>query len=255
MNETQIAQIEARLERTIEGIFAYFFGRRIRARDMALHLTRAMEDGLKPSTDADARPFAPDHYAVHVSPDVQRQIESNYPNLAQTLRELLVDAAASAGYRLKRTPTVDVVPDGALGNAQLKVIARHVRIQDRTAVELRRVEAPSEPRPPNAHLIIDGRRIVPLEQAIISIGRGRDNTIVLDDPYVSRMHAQIRLRFGYYTLFDTDSQAGLFVNNVRIREHRLQPGDVIRMGATSILYLEDDAAGTQTDSFDPLDAD
>lgn len=254
MNKTQIAQLEARLEKTIEGIFAYFFGRRIHARDMALHLTRAMKNGLRLLDDADSRPVAPDHYAIYVSPDVQRWITTRYPNLAQMLRELLVEAAASAGYRLKRVPTVDIVSDTALGNAQLRVIARHVHAHDRT-VKLRRVALPTESPPSNAHLVIDGKRLVPLEQAIISIGRGRDNTIVLDDPHVSRMHAQIRLRFGHYTVFDTDSQAGLYVNNVRVREHRLQSGDVIRMGTTSMLYLEDDTSGAQTASLEPLDAD
>jgi pSer/pThr/pTyr-binding forkhead associated (FHA) protein len=63
---------------------------------------------------------------------------------------------------------------------------------------------------------------------------------VLDESTVSRTHAQIRLRFGHYVIFDTDSQTGTFVNNVRIREHRLRAGDVIRVGKTSLVYMEDD---------------
>ena len=64
--------------------------------------------------------------------------------------------------------------------------------------------------------------------------------MVIDDAYTSRLHAQIRLRFGQYVIFDTDSHAGTFVNEVRIREHCLRAGDVIRVGKTTIVYMEDD---------------
>jgi hypothetical protein len=255
MNETQIAQFEARLEKVVEGVFAYLFGRRIHARDVALHLARAMENGLKPASDGDPRPVAPDYYAIHVSLEVQRQIQARYPGLAQALGDLLVEAAASAGYRLKRVPGIEFVPDATLSDAQMKVFSQHMRVHESTTVAMKRIQIAQEPAPRAAQLIINGGRTVSLEQAIVSIGRSQDNTIVLDDPYTSRLHAQIRLRFGYYTIFDTDSQAGVFVNDVRVREHRLQPGDVIRMGATSMLYLEENAADTQTDTLDPVDLD
>lgn len=256
MNETQIAQLEARLEMVIEGVFAYFFSRRLHARDVALRLARAMESGLRPASGGDSRPVAPDYYAVHVSEDVQRQIETHNPDLAQTLSDLLVEAAASAGYQLKSAPAVAFVPDAALGDAQIKVFSRHVGAPASTTTVMKRIQIAHEPAPRNAQFIINGGYTALLEQVIVSIGRDQGNTIVLDDPYVSRLHAQVRLRFGYYTIFDTDSQAGVYVNDVRVREHRLQPGDVIRMGTTSLLYLEDGPADApQTDTLDPVDFD
>jgi hypothetical protein len=256
MNEMQIAQFEARLEMAVEGVFAYLFGRRIHAHDVALHLARAMENGLRPASDGDPRLIAPDYYAIHVSYAVQQQIQGRYPGLAQALGELLVEVAASAGYRLRRVPGIDFVPDAGLSNTQMKVFSRHVGTRDSTTTVMKRIQIAHEPAPRNAQVIINGGRIVPLEQTIISIGRSQNNTIVLDDPYTSRLHAQIRLRFGCYTIFDTDSQAGVFVNDVRVREHRLQPGDVIRMGATTLLYLEDGPADApQTDTLEPVDFD
>lgn len=254
MNETQIAQLEARLETAVEGVFAYFFGRRIHARDIALHLARAMENNLEAARDSDPRPVAPDQYTIHVSQDVQRRIYERYPGLAQALGDLLVDMATDAGYRMKSVPGIEIVSDAALGNAQLAVSAFHVRTRESTTVAMKRIQLSDVTQaPPKAHLIIDGHHDVMLDQAIISIGRSRDNSIVLDDPYISRFHAQIRLRFGHYTIFDTASQSGILVNDVRVREHRLQPGDVIRMGNTSMVYLEDNPSlDTQTDSMDPV---
>ncbi|MBZ0288066.1 MAG: FHA domain-containing protein, partial [Anaerolineae bacterium] len=72
------------------------------------------------------------------------------------------------------------------------------------------------------------------------IGRSHENDVILDDQHVSRFHAQVRLRFGHYVIFDADSASGTFVNDVRVREHRLQTGDVIRIGGTSLVYMQDD---------------
>jgi pSer/pThr/pTyr-binding forkhead associated (FHA) protein len=64
---------------------------------------------------------------------------------------------------------------------------------------------------------------------------------------------QLRLRFGSYTLFDMNSHAGVLVNDVPVREHRLQPGDVIRLGKTQLVYLEDMfPGGSQTGRHDTL---
>jgi hypothetical protein len=57
MNDRLISQLEARLEKITEGLFAHFFGKRIQAHDIALQLVRALEDGLKPAQDGDTRPL------------------------------------------------------------------------------------------------------------------------------------------------------------------------------------------------------
>ncbi len=92
-------------------------------------------------------------------------------------------------------------------------------------------------------MIVNGDTTVEMTEPLVNLGRSRDNHVVLDDPYISRHHAQIRLRFGRYTLFDTQSQTGTYVNDSRVREHNLQTGDVIRMGKITMVYLEDDPFG------------
>ena len=121
------------------------------------------------------------------------------------------------------------------------VLALHRHSHHSTTAALQPVPvSTAQAGPSNPQLIIEGQRIVPLAQAIIHIGRSGSNDVVIDDAYTSRLHAQIRLRFGQYVIFDTDSHAGTFVNEVRIREHCLRAGDVIRVGKTTIVYMEDD---------------
>jgi pSer/pThr/pTyr-binding forkhead associated (FHA) protein len=88
-------------------------------------------------------------------------------------------------------------------------------------------------------LIIEGRRHFPLDRTVVNVGRRLDNQLILDDPRVSRTHAQLRVREGRYVLFDLGSTSGTIVNGRRVHQHVLRPGDVITIAGTSIVYGED----------------
>ena len=241
MNDQHIAQLEARLEKLTEGIFAHIFGKRVQAHDIALQLVRALENRLEPSSNGDMRPVAPDHYHIHVHPGALKHIGERYPNLAQVLSDQIVEMASNADYQLNSLPHVKFVPDPKLSTNQIVISADHGSQPENTTAVMKPITNPATQAPPtNAQIIISGQTSIPLNSAIITIGRSRLNDIVLDDSYVSRTHAQIRLRFGYYTVFDTNSQSGTFVNEVRIHDHRLQTGDIIRVGNSSLVYLQDE---------------
>lgn len=71
------------------------------------------------------------------------------------------------------------------------------------------------------------------------IGRDSTNEIVLADPNVSRLHAEIvRSRFAY-AIRDCDSRNGVFVNGVLVKEKQLLRNDEIRIGTTVFLFNPD----------------
>lgn len=72
------------------------------------------------------------------------------------------------------------------------------------------------------------------------IGRAPDATICLDDPRLSRYHAAIQYQHGQgFWLRDLDSTNGSFVNGEASRSlHRLQEGDRLRLGSTTIQFFE-----------------
>ncbi len=110
------------------------------------------------------------------------------------------------------------------------------------------IEAAESPRLPKAFLVVDGSRYVPLDRTVINIGRRRDNTIVLDDRRVSRQHCQLRFRFGEFVLYDLGSRGGTFVNNIRVSESVLRPGDVISLAGVPLVYFVDEESGPQKPS-------
>lgn len=67
----------------------------------------------------------------------------------------------------------------------------------------------------------------------LGIGRESDNTIVLDDSYLSGHHARLTLADGRVILDDLNSRNGTFLNGMRIAEPRtVKPGDRIQIGYT-----------------------
>src|SRR5207249_10651608 len=68
------------------------------------------------------------------------------------------------------------------------------------------------------------------------IGRDVENDIVIDDPRISRKHAEIRARFGRYVLRDLESTNGTFVNGERVKETVIGDGARIVLGSTELVF-------------------
>jgi pSer/pThr/pTyr-binding forkhead associated (FHA) protein len=102
-------------------------------------------------------------------------------------------------------------------------------------------------------LIVDGNRVIFLDQPVTNIGRKADNDIVIDDQHVSRFHAQIRDIQGRFVLFDLDSTVGTSVNGRSIKQKFLKPGDVISVGGVPLIFGQGNPKADQVTS--PIDPD
>lgn len=91
---------------------------------------------------------------------------------------------------------------------------------------------------PEALLKFNGRELV-LGDAIVTCGRGSDNTIAFtEDSNVSRYHAEIEPRGGDYWIIDLDSSNGTTVNGEKLNgEQPLNEGDRIVLGGSSELQF------------------
>ncbi|HWN99105.1 MAG TPA: HD domain-containing phosphohydrolase, partial [Blastocatellia bacterium] len=78
---------------------------------------------------------------------------------------------------------------------------------------------------------IDGEGVKrPIDQQCFRIGRDSDSDLAIDNPYISRHHAEITVDRGLYQLRDLDSTSGTYVNGERVKTRRLKEGDRIRLG-------------------------
>ncbi len=174
---------------------------------------------------------------------------------ADTLLEILTTAAKESGLRLSAPPEITLATEETLENGEVRVIASNkvdlvvetkgVPVENAAAVDT------SEPLPSNAFLIVDGVKVFPLTQSVVNIGRRQNNQLVVDDPRVSRNHAQLRAIKGRFVLFDLDSTGGTFINGQRVNQSILYPGDVISLAGVPLIFGQDNptpqGGGTQTE--------
>lgn len=81
-----------------------------------------------------------------------------------------------------------------------------------------------------------GRR-VSLPQSTFTIGRSTKADLVIDQEAVSRRHARIDYGARRHTILDLGSSNGIFVNEARVNEKKLEDGDRIRIGRTLLVFM------------------
>jgi HD-GYP domain-containing protein (c-di-GMP phosphodiesterase class II) len=85
-----------------------------------------------------------------------------------------------------------------------------------------------------------------LGDEVFRIGRLDENDLAFDNPYISRVHAEIRFSGGAFSLRDLDSTSGTFVNGERVTRRELNNGDRIRLGRGRGIELLFQSAGEAT---------
>jgi adenylate cyclase len=77
---------------------------------------------------------------------------------------------------------------------------------------------------------------------VTTIGRNAGNDIVIDDPVVSRIHANVSRQEGGYALRDLNSSAGTHVlGRGRVSNAVLKHDDRIRIGDTELVFEQEEA--------------
>jgi hypothetical protein len=230
--KTGFSKLESYMESLVEGTFSRLFAGRVHPRDVALQLARALEDSAAAGEPAT-------HYIVHLNPLDARDLLNAHPDLARTLAGEVLNLAREAGLTLSQRPEVTVLPEPEQAPHTVYILAERPSTAATATQTMAAVSVAAPAAATHAFLILDGERTVELADAIVNLGRRRDNQIVIDDARVSRSHAQLRLRFGHYVVYDLGSTGGTFVNGQRIEECVLRPGDVISLGGVPVIYGED----------------
>lgn len=91
---------------------------------------------------------------------------------------------------------------------------------------------------PKAYLIVNSE-VFPLGNQLTNIGRKLDNHIVIQDPRVSRNHAQIRVVDDQFVLLDLNSTGGTTVNGNKINRSVLYSGDAISLAGVNLKFVQD----------------
>ena len=85
----------------------------------------------------------------------------------------------------------------------------------------------------------DETQVVKINKEHMTVGRRDDNDIIIDDVFVSRLHIKVEKKGDKYTIKDTKSRYGTYVNGDRIAEKQLTYGDEIQIGNTLITFVDE----------------
>ena len=153
------------------------------------------------------------------------------------LANLIREVGGSAGLHFGQHPVITISPNEDVPTDRIDIIARiSAKAMGHTAALSSAALKNWMRFPPKAFLIVNGMEIFPLDQTVINIGRRSNNHLSIDDPRVSRQHAQIRALHGRYEIFDLDSTGGTFINQKRIKQSLLRSGDVISLAGVHLIY-------------------
>jgi hypothetical protein len=245
-----LRNLESKLAGLVEGTFSRAFKSEVRPVEIARKLAREMDEHKVQSL---SRVYAPNEYAVWLSPQDRAQFEGYEDELASELSGYLLEHARRERIDLVTQPQITFKTDERLRLGEFGIQARLVRppaheeehpsqgdeghtmvysMSDRVSEPLREPDH----RRGTARLRAQGRTIV-VGPAGAVLGRSRDSDVVLDDPNVSRHHAEVRPSGGSWIVNDLGSTNGIKVNGRKIRgPESLKPGDEIELGTSRVTF-------------------
>jgi hypothetical protein len=246
---SMLRNLEAKLEGLVEGAFSRAFKSQVQPVELAHKLAKEMEEHKTVSV---SRTYVPNHYRVFLSSEDREQFASWEDALRKELSDYLLEHARTEGLALTSRPQVELETDDRLALGEFGIQAQLVQAHDEDDEEL----PPSQGEFGHTMVYSADREARPLAQAIggkamivgadkrmvlagesMLLGRSRECDVRIDDPNVSRKHAELRREGdGAWTVVDLGSTNGIKVNGRRVGSARLAPGDEITLGLTRLTF-------------------
>lgn len=101
---------------------------------------------------------------------------------------------------------------------------------------------------------VEGRHIE-VDRDEVSIGRSQDNTIVIEDAAVSGRHCSVLRQEDGYLLRDNGSTNGTRLNSRDVKESRLRPKDIIRVGSVEFMFDAEEAGQIESAALDATEVE
>lgn len=234
-----LGQLESRLQTLIEvHLLNFLLGVQKDGR-IAEQLAAAMHENM---VEVEGKKVAPYFYVLTARPELIDSWQAD-TELIDGFLKILETVAKEGGFTFATTPKISFAPNASLSGNDVSVTASQapVSLAETQGMETdaKENEELENEMPSNAFLIVHGTKVFPLTKSTIDIGRRIENDLTIDDPRVSRNHAQLRSIKGRFVIFDLNSTGGIFVNSQRTSQTILYPGDVISLAGVSLIFGQD----------------
>ena len=240
-------RFEKGIERAVNGVFAKAFKSEVQPVEIASALRKACDD--RAAVISRGRTLVPNAYVVELGRTDHERLGEYADALGDELVASLREHADRQGYAFVGPVTVELELADGRDTGVFSVRTATLKGRDNQAAQAPVPRDPQTPPPPprpvpvspvtaaspgrRPWLDIDGHAY-PLVGSLTVIGRGEEADVVVDDPGVSRRHAEIRVTSDgphlVATVRDLGSTNGTMVDGDRIG--RGQHGEALREGTT-----------------------
>ncbi len=228
-----IHRFEQRLEHMVTGAFARAFRSAVQPVEIAAALQREADNSAQ-ILSRDRR-LAPNDFAIDLSPTDFDRLSGFGDALSRELADMLHQHANEEHYAFVGPVRLDFRRSEELTTGRFRVRSRAtaavtpVTGQRQTETAFRRAPVILE---------INGTRH-PVEPPGVVVGRGTTTALRIDDPGVSRQHAEFRLEPSgntyAATVVDLGSTNGTTVDGQRVQQAALRDGATVQVGSTRIV--------------------
>lgn len=228
-----IQRFEQRLEGAVTGVFARAFRSAVQPVEIAAALQREVDNSAQVlSRD---RMLAPNTFVVELSTSDHERLAPFGDTLAAELSRLVEEHVAEQRYTLTGPLEISFAEAADLGTGRFRV--RSSASAAVTPVPGERLTETSI-RTSDVVLEVNGLRH-PLHPPGVVIGRGSESDLRINDPGISRKHAEISITTGEagteVRVTDLGSTNGVLLNGQRVTEGRVLDNSQIQLGNTTIV--------------------
>jgi hypothetical protein len=228
-----LQKFESRLEQLVSGAFARAFRSAVQPVEVAAALQREVDNSAQ-ILSRDRR-LVPNQFHVELSPQDHERLAPYSSTLADELVEMLRDHAHEQSYVFTGPVSISFDEKDDLSTGRFRVRSSalaKVTPQSQSSVTDTAV------RRAKVILEVNGMRH-PLDPPGIVVGRGTDADLRINDPGVSRRHAEIRIspaESGVPTVsvVDLGSTNGMLVNGHKVSQATLDDGATVKIGNTTM---------------------
>ena len=256
-----LQRFERRIGGLVEGAFAKVFKGDVQPVEIASALQRETDD-RKPVV-GQGKVLVPNDFVVEVGQHDHDRLSPWAEPLGEELAAMVREHAAEQGYSFVGPVTVvlELMPDVDTGTFRVRSGVSAGDIVDGGRL-VTAGSAASDiggagthgglPNRPRLVVTAGGRaasktpegrgeeQSFPLTTNVTVIGRAAETDLRLNDPGVSRRHAEIRRESGDFFVVDLGSTNGVRVDGAAVTRHQLRDGNRIEVGSTTLVFRQDE---------------
>lgn len=228
-----LQRFERRIEEMVNRPFARAFKAEVQPVEIASALQRECDD--RAAIVARGRTMVPNAFTVELGPHDHERLSVYAEALGQELAAMVREHAEEQRYAFIGPVTVDFERDDDLPTGRFQV--RSAAVAGATAAGTS-TTVPATGSGSAVPWVEVGATTYALVHPVTRIGRGTDADLRIDDPGISRNHAELRRSGGDVTIVDLGSTNGVVVDGRRVDELRLRDGSEVRLGSTTLTFHE-----------------